>query len=213
MNEAKYELEPPRPRSYRTPEHTIDPLFLERWSPRAMSGDELPEAVLLRLFEAARWAPSSYNGQPWRFPYARRGGPHWETFLDLLVDFNQSWAKRAAALIAVVSRTTFDDGSPARTHAFDTGAAWENLALQGARIGLVVHAMQGLDYERARDVLGVPHDHEVHAMVAVGIHGERDALPSQLQEREHPSGRRPVEEIAWEGTFEERETGGGGETA
>jgi nitroreductase len=135
----------------RKADHPIDKIFLDRWSPRAMTGEAVSQEDLMTLFEAARWAPSSYNNQPWRILYARRDTQHWPLFFDLLVEFNQSWAKNAGALVLFISRTHFDfNGEPAVTHSFDTGAAWENLALQGWLKGLVVHGMQGFDYDRAR---------------------------------------------------------------
>src|SRR3979490_2365787 len=135
----------------RRSDYPIDPLFLDRWSPRAMSGEEITETELLTLFEAARWAPSSYNGQPWRILYARRDTGHWTLFFNLLVEINQTWAKNAAALAVLISKETFDhNGEPAITHSFDTGAAWANLALQGTLNGLVIHGMQGFDYGKAK---------------------------------------------------------------
>src|SRR5580698_4825450 len=121
----------------RIPDHEILPMFVERWSPRAMSGEPVSEAKLMRLFEAARWAPSSANAQPWRFAYARAGTPHFERFFNLLVEANRAWCARAGALILVVSKTKNDAGNPLRTHSFDTGAAWMSLALQGWVMGLV----------------------------------------------------------------------------
>jgi nitroreductase len=116
----------------RIADHPIDRIFLDRWSPRAMTGETIPEEELMVLFEAARWAPSSYNNQPWRILYARRDSEHWPLFFDLMVEFNQSWAKNAAALLLFISKTTFDmNTGTSVTHSFDTGAAWENLALQG----------------------------------------------------------------------------------
>jgi nitroreductase len=111
----------------------IDQRLLDRWSPRAMSGEEIAEEELMRLFEAARWAPSSFNAQQWRALYARRGTEHWLMFFDLLVEGNKSWAKNAAALVVFVSRKTFEhDGEPSRTHSYDTGAAWENLLFRAS---------------------------------------------------------------------------------
>ena len=189
-------------REHRTPDHPIEDLILGRWSPRAMSGEALEEAELMRLFEAARWAPSSYNGQPWRFLYARRDTPAWDRFFDLLVEFNQGWAQNAAVLVVVVSRKTFEhNDKPAKTHSFDAGSSWMALALQGSAQGLVVHGMQGFDYEEAAQVLGVPDDHTVEAMVAIGKPGEIEDLDEDLQGREEPSGRKKVEEIAFEGSF------------
>lgn len=154
------------------------------------------------LFEAARWAPSSYNNQPWRFLYAKRDTEHWDRFFGLLVPFNQSWTKRAAALVVILSKKTFDhNGKPSRTHSLDTGAAWENLALEARARGLVAHGMEGLDYEAARRLLGVPDEYDVEAMVAVGKPGKKEDLDPALQERETPSDRRPMREIVMEGTF------------
>ena len=114
----------------RHPDHAVDRFFVDRWSPRALSGDEIDPEDLLIMFEAARWAPSSYNNQPWRMLYARRGTPEWGVFFNLLGDFNRSWAGNAGALVLFVSKTTFDfNGQPSITHAFDTGAAWMQLAL------------------------------------------------------------------------------------
>lgn len=188
---------------HRKPEHAIESLFWERWSPRAMSGEAIDDTELARLFEAARWAPSSYNRQPWRFLYAKRDGRHWQTFLDLLSDGNRAWAGRAAALVVIVSRRRTESGKPIRTHSFDAGAAWENLALQGASMGVVVHGMEGFDYERARLRLGVPEDYDVEAMAAIGLPGPIEALPEKQKEREQPAGRLTVEEIAIEGGFSE----------
>ncbi|GIX46372.1 MAG: hypothetical protein KatS3mg131_0583 [Candidatus Tectimicrobiota bacterium] len=96
----------------------------------------------------------------------------------MLTPNNQLWAKNAAVLIVVVSKNTLDrDGSPARTHSYDAGAAWQNLALQGSLLGLVVHGMQGFDYDRAREVLGVPPGYTVEAMIAVGRPGNKAELP------------------------------------
>jgi len=169
-----------------------------------MSGEEIDEKTMFTLFEAARWAPSSNNNQPWRFIYARRNTPHWTTFFDLLAEGNQVWAKNAAVLIVVISKTTFDNGKPARTHSYDAGAAWENFALQGSLLNLVVHGMQGFDYEKAKEILGVPDDYQVEAMIAVGKPGRKEDLPDYQQKREFPSSRKGIAEIAREGTFADR---------
>ncbi len=182
-------------------DHPIDPLFRDRWSPRAMSGAPLPHEQLMSLFEAARWAPSAYNAQPWRFVYATRDSEHWSRLFDLLVEFNQGWCRNAAVLIVIVAKTVSDSGKPSRTYAFDCGAAWENLALQATRLGLVAHGMSGFDYDRARSELGVPEDHAVIAMVAVGQPGAVEQLPEELREREVPSSRRPVTASVMEGRF------------
>ena len=186
----------------RKAEYPVDELFLDRWSPRAMSGEALTEEELLTLFEAARWAPSSYNNQPWRMLYARRETEHWPAFLGLLVEGNRAWAKDAAALVLFVSKETFDfNGQPYPTHSFDAGAAWENLALQATLMGLVTHGMQGFDYERARTELRIPEGFRVEAMVADGRPGDPAKLPEKAREREKPSDRKPLSEIICEGPF------------
>jgi nitroreductase len=186
----------------RKTDYPIDNLFLDRWSPRAMSGEPISQQELLTLFEAARWAPSSYNNQPWRFLYAHRDTEHWQTFFDLLVEFNQSWTGNAAVLVVFISRTHFDfNGEFSVTHSFDTGAAWENFVLQGWLKGLVVHGMQGFDYERARTALNIPEGFRVEAMAAVGKPAGPDTLTEDLLEKEAPSDRRKLEESICEGPF------------
>jgi nitroreductase len=186
----------------RRPEHAIDKLFLNRWSPRAMSGEPLSNEELMALFEAAKWAPSSYNGQPWRFLYAKRDTADWPLFLNLLVEFNQSWAKNAAVLVAIISRKNFEhNNKPSVTHAFDTGAAWGYLALEGSLRGLVVHGMEGFDYRRASRELQIPSGYEIHAMAAIGKPGRKQDLSPDLQKKEAPSDRKQLATLVCEGKF------------
>jgi nitroreductase len=182
--------------------YPIEPLIINRWSPRAMSGEPLTYQELMSLFEAARWAPSSYNNQPWRFIYARRDTPHWQKMFDLLVPFNQEWVVRAAVLILVLSHTRFSfNNMPSRTHSFDTGAALENLALQGSAMGLVVHGMEGFEYDRARAIFAIPDEYTVEALFAVGRPASIEVLSPDLQAREQPSDRKAIAEFVTEGTF------------
>jgi nitroreductase len=185
----------------RKAEHPIDNIFLDRWSPRAMSGEEIPETELMSLFEAARWAPSSNNNQPLRILYARRNTEHWPLFFNLLTDSNKIWAKNSSVLLLIVSKDTFDNGQPSRTHSYDAGAAWENLALQGNLRGYVVHGMQGFDYELARSSLNIPDGFTVEAMAAIGIPGNKKDLPDYLQERESPNDRRKLTKTVCEGPW------------
>ncbi len=192
----------PDPSEHRLPDHPIEPIFVNRWSPRAMSGEAISDAERMSLFEAARWAPSTYNEQEWRFLYARRDTPHWPTFFGLLAPPNQAWCGRAAVLMVVLSHKVFvRNGNPNPVHTFDAGAALENLALQGSTMGLVVHGMAGFDRDKARAALGVPDDYDVEAMVAVGRPGDPDELAPDMREREVPSGRKKVEEFVREGPF------------
>ena len=192
----------PEVKNARKAGYPIDAIFLNRWSPRAMSGESLTDDELMPLFEAARWAPSSYNAQQRRFLYAKRDTPNWGLFFDLLVEGNQAWARRAAVLVVVISRKNFEyNEQPSRTHFFDTGAAWENLALEGSLRGLVVHGMQGFDYDKARTALKIPDGYEVCAMIAIGKRGNKDDLPENLRAMEFPNDRRPLKEIVTEGVF------------
>jgi nitroreductase len=189
----------------RKADFSIEPPLLDRWSPRAMSGEEISREELMQLFEAARWAPSSFNAQQWRALYGRRGTEHWTTFFELLVEANKSWAKNAAVLVLFISRKTFEhNNEPSITHSYDTGAAWENFALQGFRQNLVVHGMEGFDYESARIELRIPDEFQVEAMVAVGRPGAKELLPEKLQKRESPNDRRKVTESIFEGPFVSR---------
>jgi nitroreductase len=182
-------------------DHPVENLFVDRWSPRAMSGGEISSEELLTLFEAARWSPSSMNNQPWRMLYAPRSSCHWPLFFDLLAEGNRVWCAGAAALVVVISKTAFENGKPCRTHSYDSGAAWMSLALQGSLMGLVVHGMQGFDYDRARIDLDIPEGYQVEAMAAIGRPGRREDLPEQLQARETPSDRRPLSQSVCEGPF------------
>jgi nitroreductase len=186
----------------RKADHPVEPLFVARWSPRAMSGEPLSNDEILTLFEAARWAPSTYNEQEWRFLYARRDTPQWQAFFDLLVEGNQAWCDQAALLAVILAHKVFErNGKPNPVHLFDSGCAFENLALQATAMGLVVHGMQGFDYDKAREVLKVPDDYAVAAMFAAGRPGDPNQLPQHLQEREKPTDRKPVGQIICEGEF------------
>jgi nitroreductase len=184
--------------------YPINPLILNRWSPRAMTGEDLDNEEIMSLFEAARWAPSSYNNQPWRFIYAKRNTEHWERLFNLLADGNKTWAKNSALLVVVISRKNFEHNEkPARTHQFDTGSAWENLALEAFSRGLVAHGMQGFDYNKARIDLEIPDGFEVMAMIAIGKKGLRESLPIELQVKEKLTDRKPLKDIIMEGIYHE----------
>lgn len=154
------------------------------------------------LFEAARWAPSSYNAQPWRMLYALRSSASWSKFFGLLLTGNKAWAHNAAALVLFVSKKINDrTGQPSVTHSFDAGAAWGYFALQGSMLGYAVHGMQGFDYAAAQRDLGIPEAFRVEAMVAVGRPAARESLPEALQVRESPSDRRKLSETVCEGSW------------
>lgn len=188
--------------SPRQPLHAIDPLFNRRWSPRAFTS----EARLLSFLKAARWAPSGFNAQPWRFIYARRDTPAWQPLFETLNEFNRGWARNAAALVLVLSRTQWVPPGKAEpqaipSHSFDAGAAWASLAFQATLSGWHAHGIGGFDRDLARRTLGVPPDHAVEAIVAIGRLGDKSLLPEPLQAREQPSQRLPLTAVASEGRF------------
>ena len=170
--------------------YPISNIILNRWSPRAMTGELITHDQLMTLFEAARWAPSSYNNQPWRFLYALRNSAFWDLYFGLLVKANQEWVKNAAALAVLISRNNFEyNEKPSRTHSLDAGSAWENCALQGSIMGLAVHGLEGFDYDRAKTELRIPDGYTVEMMFAVGHHADKGEM----------SDRKPLSEIVIEG--------------
>lgn len=182
----------------------IHELLARRWSPRAFAEQPVEQEQLHSLFEAARWAPSSSNEQPWRFIVATKDDQAaYDRHLACLLEGNRKWAFRAPVLILSVARLDFeDDGKPNR-HAFhDTGLALENLLLQAAALGLVAHPMAGFDIEKARADLKIPSGYEPVAMIAVGHPGELGLLPDYLQQRElKPRERKPLAEILYAGQW------------
>ncbi len=192
----------PEIKQNRVTNYPIHPLIHNRWSPRSMTGEPMNDEELMPLFEAARWAPSSFNGQQWRFLYAKRDTPEWRDFFELMIPFNQGWTKNAAVLLVVISKKTFEhNNKPSVTHSFDTGAAWMSLALEGTSRGYVVHGMEGFDFAKAQQVLKIPEDYQVEAMVAIGKRAPKEKLPKELQEREAPGSRKPLNEILIHGKF------------
>ena len=192
--------------SGRNPTHPVDPLFIKRWSPRAFIAQPLPEGDLLTMLEAARWAPSAYNIQPWRFLYSIRDDEHWPTFLSLLNPLNAGWAADASALIVVVSERMIVDpqtgeSSQSHYHHFDTGAAWAMLALQVTALGYQAHAMAGIDFERTREMLAIADHYSIEIAIAVGKPAAPETLPADLRTREQPSTRQLLSEISHRGGF------------
>jgi nitroreductase len=186
----------------RIPGYNVTPLIINRWSPRSFSGCEITDEQLMTLFEAARWAPSSYNNQSWRFVYVKRNSSEWQNFLNVLVPFNREWAQHAAALVVVVSKNTFDfNGKQSRTHSFDTGAAWENFALQAVSMGLITHGMEGFDYDAAARLIKLPEGYSIEIITAVGYQASADKLSEYMKDKEHPADRKPLSELVFENSF------------
>lgn len=195
-----------QPGAPRSTDHDIDPIFTERWSPRSFDGSKVEDRELNALFEAARWAPSSFNRQPWRFVYAHRDSEEWAQFLGLLMPFNAGWAAKASVIVFIISDTLIqlpgrESPEVSRSHSFDAGAAWASLALQATRIGLSTHGLAGVDFERARIELGVPEDFHIEAGIVIGRRAASGALPEPLRAREAPSSRNPVISFAWKARF------------
>lgn len=184
--------------------YPIQSMFLDRWSPRAFDAQPINEETLLTVMEAARWAPSSFNYQPWRFVYALRGDAHWDGFLGALIPFNQSWAGAASALIFMASDTimeAYGEKKPSHSHSFDCGAAWMAMALQAHSMGLVTHGMTGVDFVSAAAATNLPAGFRLEAAIALGYPGDAAVLSDALREREVPSGRRPLAESLFAGKF------------
>lgn len=182
--------------------YPIQDLILSRVSSRAFSEERLSEEELMALFEAAHWAPSSYNNQPWRFIYARRGTKEWDTLFSFLIDFNKSWCAKADTLVLVTSRNHFEhNNKPSPTAQFDTGAAWMSLALEAHARDIVAHGMEGFDYAGIKKALKIPESYTVLAMIAIGKQGDVAELPREMQEKEKPSVRKPLKDVISEGKF------------
>jgi nitroreductase len=183
----------------------IHDLLVRRWSPRAFDERPIEATALWSLFEAARWAPSSNNEQPWRFIVATKSDREtdWTRLFECLAEGNRVWVIRAPVLILSVASLNFeDDGKPNR-HAFhDTGLAVENLVLQATAQGLAAHQMAGFDVEKARTDLLIPSGYEPVAMIAIGYPGDPAVLPERLRDREvRPRSRRRIEEWTFFGQW------------
>jgi len=176
------------------------PAIHERWSARSFDGREVSAAVLRKVFEAARWAASSNNEQPWRWVVGRRGDGTWEKIYETLVGFNKTWAHRAPVLMVGAAATHFSkNGADNRFALYDLGAASSYLTLEAATLGLTTHQMGGFDQEAARKALGIPAEYAVGAVIALGYQGEPAALGDEaLIERETTArARKPLDEIVF----------------
>jgi nitroreductase len=188
----------------RKPNFPIDKTFIDRWSPRAFTGEAIPENVLCTAFEAARWAPSSANSQPWRFIFVKKGSPEWDKFVGFMVEGNRVWAQNASALVVLLSKKDFEwNGkmADATSHSFDAGAAWMSMAMQLTKDGWAAHAMGGINHDAIRAGLEVPANYAVEVMIAVGKIGDKSKLPEALQSRELQNDRKMLESVSSEAKF------------
>jgi len=184
----------------------IDAQFTERWSPRAYTGEPVSETEVMSMLEAARWAPSSNNAQPWRFALVLRNDPQWDALFATLNPNNQIWAGKAGAMVAIASyqlaaKVGTTELAPNGMHAFDTGAAWAYMAMQAHLSGFALHGIGGFNKEAGAQVLGLPADHTLHMLATVGKRGDAATLPDALREREAPNARKPLSALVKRGSF------------
>jgi nitroreductase len=185
-----------------TADFPIHELIRDRWSPRAFSSKPIDHAVLASLFEAARWAPSSSNEQPWAYLVATKNDvENFAKAISVLVEFNANWAKEAQVLAIAVSSLTFHaNGTPNRNAFYDTGAATALLCVEATARGLAVHQMAGFDPAKAKQVFGIPEGWEPIAAIAIGYPGDPQSLPDKLRDREvAPRTRKPLAEFVMSG--------------
>lgn len=188
----------------REAEATVDPLFINRRSPRAYTGEEISDSALFSVFEAARWAPSARNGQPCRFVYAKRGSAVFDQLIAAMAPYNQKWASQASALIALLSATTYlVDGKPQPNtfHSFDAGAAWISLSLQANLLGLHTRAIGNFDRAQATAVLKAPASYALEIMIAIGKSGDPELLPPDLRKLEVTTTRAPLRDLVSKEAF------------
>jgi nitroreductase len=178
------------------------PVFFHRWSPRSFAGREVSLETIAKCFEAARWAASSFNEQPWRFFLGTRGNPTYKKIFESLGEFNQAWAASAPVLILGVAKTRFShNDAPNRVALYDLGAAASYMTLQAAHLGLVTHQMAGVDLDKARKLLEIPEEYVIGAAIALGYQGEPEALTNEnmRQQEISPRQRKPLSEIVLAG--------------
>lgn len=188
-------------RTLRAPNAAVAPHFIDRWSSRAFAEAEVTESELATLFEAARWAPSASNTQPWLFIYAN-SQPELESFRALLRDSNRRWADRAPVLAFLFAAKSKPDGQPNTSALLDAGAAWMSLALQAHALGLNTRAMGGIHRDRVHEALGVPEaEYHVACAIAIGRPGGEGDLPEDLRERNKPNERKTIDAFVAKGRY------------
>jgi nitroreductase len=190
-------------------DHPVHELIRTRWSPRAFSNQSVSEQILASLFEAARWAPSCFNEQPWDFILAKRDDSDaFSKMLGCLTERNQAWAKEAGVLIIAVAKTDFDhNGSPNRHAFYDTGQAVAGLTVQATALGIQLHQMAGFSQEQARKVYAIPKGHEPLTAIALGYPGDPETLPDQLRKMELADRKRKsVSQFVFSGRWKETES-------
>ncbi len=189
---------PPEKRADTLPE--VLEVIRDRWSPRSFSSREVSKEDLKTILDAAHWAASSYNEQPWRFLVARKSDAEaYAKLLSVLVPFNQNWAKTAPVLLIMAAKREFSHNRhPNRYALHDAGAALAHFFLQATALGLHAHGMAGLDIDKARKDLAIPLEYEVAAAAALGYLGSPDELPEDMRAGELARRtRKPLTEIVF----------------
>jgi nitroreductase len=192
-----------------TVDHPVHDLIRNRWSPRAFSNQSVPERVLSSLFEAARWAPSCFNEQPWDFIIANKDDSDaFSKMLGCLTERNQAWAKEAGVLIIAVAKIDFDhNGAPNRHAYYDTGQAVAGLTVQATALGIQLHQMAGFNPDQARKIYAIPRGHEPLTAIALGYPGDPEALPDQLRKMELADRKRKsISQFVFSGRWRETES-------
>lgn len=182
----------------------IHDLIRHRWSPRAFDSRPVEPEKLRSLFEAARWAASSYNAQPWYYIVGTKAEPeNYKKILECLVEFNQGWAKSAPVLALSVAGLKFEHNGTPNSHAFhDVGQASAYLALEASNLGLQIHQMAGILPEKARQIFSIPEGYEAVAGIAIGYPGDSATLPEQLRAQEEgPRSRKPLDSFVFTGSW------------
>ncbi|MBY0353821.1 nitroreductase family protein [Candidatus Babeliales bacterium] len=183
-------------------EYPVDHHIINRWSPRAISSDPISDEQLMSLFQAAQQAQGLAQRNPWRFVYAKKGSVEWQQFFDILDPFNKMWAEPAHILLLVLSERGSSEQEELNNSLL-TGAACQFLALQGSCLGLVVHAIEGFDYEQTYQILDAK-NYTVEVMFALGQPGNKEQLPDFMQLREYPSGRKALNELVFKGEYNKK---------
>ncbi len=180
----------------------IHPIIKKRWSPRSFKDGKVDTQQLQRLMEAARWSPSSFNEQPWRFIIGSKGDKTWQMLYDIMVEFNQQWTKNASVLILALGNTVSANGMPNTVYQYDVGQAMAYITFQATEDGLATHQIGGFSKEKARDLFNIPEDHEPIAMMALGYQDQPEALPTALAKMEKaPRERKPLTELIFSKEF------------
>ncbi|QCX01981.1 nitroreductase [Aggregatimonas sangjinii] len=177
-----------------------------RWSPRVFDEKPIPQNEINRLFEAARWAASSYNRQPWRFIYAKKGSKAYDKMIDCMSEFNQKWAKNAPLLIFTAYKEKTDEGDDNFHALHDLGLSLGNMSMQAESMNIAMHHMAGIDWKKAQNVFDVPEGFHVTTAIALGYYGgDLNKLPEDLREQETGEReRKPHSEFVFEGSWKDR---------